>query len=70
MKKFFLISILGLLFVFEVNAGIPPPPTTNGTTTGPRCWPPPCIPIDGGVVLLAIAGAAYGSKQLFKSFRK
>ena len=31
----------------------------------PGCWPPPCVPIDGGLGLLIAAGVAYGGKKLF-----
>jgi hypothetical protein len=31
----------------------------------PPCWPPPCIPIDGGLGLLVAAGAILGGKQAF-----
>lgn len=30
---------------------------------GPTCWPPPCIPIDGGIGFLIAAGVAYGVKK-------
>ena len=30
------------------------------------CWPPStCIPIDGGLSFLLIAGAAYGGKKVY-----
>lgn len=29
----------------------------------PPCWPPPCIPIDGGVGLLIAAGALLGGRK-------
>jgi hypothetical protein len=29
----------------------------------PPCWPPPCIPIDGGLGLLIAAGALLGAKR-------
>lgn len=29
----------------------------------PPCWPPPCIPIDGGLSLLIGAGALLGGKK-------
>ncbi|MBX2982306.1 MAG: hypothetical protein WBB32_11485 [Flavobacteriales bacterium] len=32
-------------------------------TGGPPCWPPPCIPIDGGLSLLIGAGALLGGKK-------
>lgn len=43
----------------------PPPPPVN-----PPCWPPPCIPIDGGISALIIAGAAYGAKKLYNKKKK
>lgn len=33
----------------------------------PGCWPPPCIPIDGGISLLIAAGAIYGGRKLYKN---
>lgn len=29
----------------------------------PPCWPPPCIPIDGGLTALIAAGALLGGKK-------
>jgi hypothetical protein len=56
-----------LLFLAIVsNAAVPPPPPG----TGPGCWPPPCIPIDGGITLLMAAGAAYGAKKIYNSKKK
>jgi hypothetical protein len=43
----------------------PPPPSVN-----PPCWPPPCIPIDGGISALIAAGAAYGAKKLYDKKKK
>jgi hypothetical protein len=40
----------------------PPPPPGGG---GPICWPPPCIPIDGGISLLIAAGIIYGGSKLY-----
>lgn len=34
-----------------------------GPPGGPPCWPPPCIPIDGGLSLLIGAGALLGGKK-------
>lgn len=32
---------------------------------GAPCWPPPCtIPLDGGISLLIVAGAALAGKKL------
>ncbi len=43
----------------------PPPPSVR-----PPCWPPPCIPIDGGISALIVAGAAYGAKKLYDKKKK
>lgn len=39
------------------------PPTGGGN---PTCWPPPCIPIDGGLGFLLAAGLAFGGKKLLE----
>ena len=35
----------------------------TGVGGSPPCWPPPCIPIDGGLSLLVAAGALLGGKK-------
>ena len=61
-------SKLFILFIFILNftsiciAQDPPPPPP---TDEPGCWPPPCIPIDGGISLLIAAGAIYGGRKLY-----
>ena len=54
---FFIFVLINYKFAF---AGPPPPPPPT-----PGCWPPPCIPIDGGISLLIAAGAIYGGKKLY-----
>ena len=62
--KYFLVAYFILLGISEGFCGPPPP---GGT---PGCWPPPCIPVDGGVTFLIAAGAAYGVKKLASSSNK
>jgi hypothetical protein len=62
--------LLSIIFITSftlccVAAGPHPPPTG-----GPACWPPPCIPIDGGISLLIAAGAIYGGKKLYSKQKK
>lgn len=45
----------------------PPPPPGGGK---PKCWPPPCVPIDGGLSLLMAAGALYGGKKIYDKSSK
>lgn len=57
--------ILTPFFINDIySAGPPPPPGPD-----PGCWPPPCIPIDGGIVFLIAAGIAYGGKKTFDSLK-
>jgi hypothetical protein len=60
MKKIILFSafVLGAVCVPSLVSAQPLPPT------GPPCWPPPCVPIDGGLSFLIVAGVAYGGKKL------
>lgn len=63
-KQGILIGFFAVLASFSYAAPPPPP------STGPGCWPPPCIPIDGGITLLMAAGAAYGAKKIYDSRKK
>ena len=47
----------------------PPPPPVGGNAGGPPPPPPPSgVPLDGGLSVLLIAGAALGSK--YKKLKK
>jgi hypothetical protein len=63
------ITILSGLFLLmsKVLLAAPPPPGGGGT---PPCWPPPCIPVDKGVVFLVIAGIGLAGWKLYASFRR
>jgi len=45
----------------------PPPPGGGGGDSNPGCFPPPCVPIDGGLSWLLIAGTVYGGKKLYNA---
>ena len=64
MKAFFqyrkVLLILAFFAFFTLNMNAQPPPPGG---TGPSCWPPPCIPIDGGISWLLAAGIVYGAKK-------
>ena len=55
------ILLLFTFVLFFTMDGMTQPPPPGGT--GPPCWPPPCIPIDGGIGWLLAAGVAYGAKK-------
>lgn len=62
--KYLLILFFTLFFTSFCIALAPPPPPPPGD---PGCWPPPCIPIDGGISLLIAAGAIYGGRKLYSN---
>ena len=35
-----------------------------GLPSGPNCWPPPCIPIDGGISIFTFLSILFGYKFL------
>lgn len=64
-------SIFKIAFVLTLGFSVsalhlyaPPSPPAGGGT--PACWPPPCVPIDGGLGFLLVAGAAFGAKKAFE----
>lgn len=62
MKVFFQSLVVAILLCVcqDLIAQAPP-----GDGSSPPCWPPPCIPIDGGLGFLAAAGIALGVKVLY-----
>lgn len=58
----FVLALTGSQYLL---AAPPPPPAVK-----PPCWPPPCVPIDGGISALIVAGAAYGAKKLYDKKKK
>jgi len=66
LQKTYILFFLLLLTPIDVILGAgPPPPPPN-----PGCWPPPCIPIDGGVCFLIFAGLALGAFKIYTSFKR
>jgi hypothetical protein len=62
MKSIFFIL---LVCVCNIVYAAPPPPPSGS----PACWPPPCVPIDNGIIFLIIAGTLLGLKKIY-DFRK
>jgi len=58
-----LVLVAALVFISDAVMAQPGggPPFGGG---GPGCWPPPCIPVDGGLSFLIAAGVAFGGKKL------
>ena len=60
--------LLGVMFIFNVDlfAAGPPGPPSGGGGPPSGCWPPSaCIPLDGGMAFLVVAGIAYGAKKAY-----
>jgi len=66
MKAIRSIIILSLFFISPsaLFSALPPP---SGT---PQCWPPPCVPVDNGIIFLIIAGGLYGLKKIYDLSKK
>ena len=67
LKKIIFITIITLAISIFNNAyaGGGPPGPPGGGPGDPPCWPPPCVPIDGGISFLLLAGVAYGGKKVY-----
>jgi hypothetical protein len=65
----FLLTLAIVLVESGVVHSAPPPPGGGGGGT-PSCWPPPCVPIDGGITLLIAAGAVLGIKKIHDARKK
>jgi len=64
------LSLFALFLLIAGTLPAAPAPGPPGGGSGPPCWPPPCIPIDGGVGFLIIAGLVFGAWKLFVSYKR
>lgn len=65
------IPLVAMLFLATSDLNAQPPGGGPGGGGGPGpCFPPPCVPIDGGLSWLLIAGAAYGGKKVYEMNQK
>lgn len=69
MKKSIKHILIASIFVTTsyIAQAAPAPPPGGG---GASCWPPPCVPIDGGIGFLIAAAAVYGGKKLYDYQKK
>jgi len=68
------IIIISVFLVMAVTSsygqpagGAPPGGPAGGT---PGCWPPPCVPVDGGISFLIAIGAAFGGKKMYDKLKE
>lgn len=71
-KPVALLFFLVVTFNLDILAGGPPGPPGGGGGGPPGgCWPPSaCIPLDGGISFLLLAGVAYGGKKIYDTSKK
>jgi len=60
-----IITILASPFLVIAQPPGGTPPGGGATGGNPQCWPPPCIPIDGGISFLILAGLGLGAKKAY-----
>ena len=58
-----ILLFIGTVFMLLFNHLMAQPDPGGGGGPGDGCWPPPCIPIDGGIGFLVAAGIAFGVKK-------
>ena len=63
MKSTYRLVLLLCLVAVPMVSLFAQPGGPGGPPGGPPCWPPPCIPIDGGISLLIGAGALLGGRK-------
>ena len=68
-NKYFLLVATVLLILIGIQTGHAQPPPPPPPTGGPPCWPPPCIPVNGGILYAVGAAILFGAYALIKSMR-
>ena len=55
------------IFIIFISLSIFGQPAGGGPpgSDGPPCWPPPCVPIDGGIGFLVAVAATIGIKKIY-----
>jgi hypothetical protein len=67
---FFSMLLACLAFVQTASAQGPPPPPGPPSGGGPPCWPPPCIPVDGGLLFAIIGAGLFGGWMIYSTWRQ
>jgi hypothetical protein len=59
-----LVGLATSMALFAQPPGGPPPGAGGSSGSLPPCWDPDCVPVDGGLGFLIVAGAALGAKKI------
>ena len=67
-----LLTVTFVVMIVSISFGQPAGGAPPGGPAGgaPNCWPPPCIPVDGGISFLIAVGAAFGGKKMYDKFKE
>jgi hypothetical protein len=63
---YFLLVIAVVIVGIQTANAQPPPPPPGG---GPPCWPPPCIPVDNGIIAALVAAVGFGAIMIFRAVK-
>lgn len=61
------VTILLTIVGIQTSHAQPPPPPPPGN--GPPCWPPPCVPVDNGIIFAIAAAVVFGAYFLYRSVK-
>ena len=65
MKKYIISSAILVLMCLPVLVNAQPSPPS-----GPPCWPPPCVPVDNGILFMIFAIVGYGGWKIYDTKKK
>ena len=65
-RKYFLLATFILPFLTGVNSLSAQPAPPGGD---PPCWPPPCIPVDNGLLVAIGAAVVFGGYFLLRTLK-
>ena len=62
-------TFLTLFFIIILSICVmaQPNPNPGGNPNNIPCWPPPCVPIDGGIGIFTFLAILFGYKVLSKN---
>lgn len=66
-KKLLLaLTALLVLTAIQTSHAQPPPPPPTDT---PPCWPPPCVPVDNGIIFAITGAVLFGAFFIYRSYK-
>ena len=66
-KAFIFLFVVFIVLVSVQTAHAQPPPPPPADT--PPCWPPPCVPVNGGLIYAVGAAMIFGGLMIYRNLR-